>query len=312
MTLQRVLQEYPQATPGPFADHPTAEFIRRDLAAAVDRIVDDESFLVTASAGQSRWAETPWVAVFDRLVTESAQCGYYIVYLFRGDGEGVFLSLNQGTTEVLNRVGREHYLEVLRFQGAKFVQRLTPALVNNLHVGPLDLRGHGDLTRGYSAGNIAAIYYRPLDLTNDERLQRDLNRLLHLYRVLVDSDGGDPSGTSGTDANVTTAIETAKYRMHRRVEGNRWLANKAKKLHGLICKVCKMSFEARYGQIGKGYIEAHYLKPFRKSGGRPTELDARKDFTVVCSNCHRMLHRTDPAIAPDELASMMRPWPSTP
>jgi 5-methylcytosine-specific restriction protein A len=304
--LRRVLEEYPHSTPEPFAGNPTAQYIRRDLAQAVDRLVGNDSFLVTGSAGRGQWAETPWVAVFDRLVTESAQYGYYIVYLFRDDGEGVFLSLNQGTTEVLNRVGREHYLEVLRYQADKFAQRL-PALVNGLHLGPLDLPGHGDLTRGYSAGNIAAIYYPRLDLKSDELLHGDLNRLRHLYRVLVDSEGSDEPGKSETDVNVTSAIETAKYRMHRRVEGNRWLANKAKKLHGLVCKVCGMSFEARYGQIGKGYIEAHYLKPLRTSEGRPTELDARKDFTVVCSNCHRMLHRTDPAVAPNDLTSMMKP-----
>jgi 5-methylcytosine-specific restriction protein A len=40
------------------------------------------------------------------LITETAQRGYYIVYLFRGDGAAVHLSINQGTTQVLGEYGR--------------------------------------------------------------------------------------------------------------------------------------------------------------------------------------------------------------
>jgi hypothetical protein len=40
------------------------------------------------------------VAVFDRLITKTARQGFYIVYLFRGDLNGVYLSLNQGVTSI--------------------------------------------------------------------------------------------------------------------------------------------------------------------------------------------------------------------
>ena len=58
---------------------------------------------VKGSAGQGNWAETPWVSVFDLNVTDTATRGYDVVFLVRGDGAGVALSLNHGTTEVFNQ-----------------------------------------------------------------------------------------------------------------------------------------------------------------------------------------------------------------
>ena len=44
------------------------------------------------------WAEIPWVAVFDPVVTTSAMRGHYVVYLFSADMQRLYLSLNQGIT----------------------------------------------------------------------------------------------------------------------------------------------------------------------------------------------------------------------
>ena len=44
-------------------------------------------------------AQVPWVGVFDRDITDSAQRGYYIAYLFNAKMQGVYLSLNQGWTD---------------------------------------------------------------------------------------------------------------------------------------------------------------------------------------------------------------------
>ena len=103
-SLGRVLTEYPSARQGELTDHPLAAHISHDLRDELAGLVDD-SYKVTGSPGRGNWAETPWVAVFDPLVTETAQRGFYVVYLFRGDGGAVYLSLNQGTTEVYDLVG---------------------------------------------------------------------------------------------------------------------------------------------------------------------------------------------------------------
>jgi hypothetical protein len=108
--IARVLAEYPAARSQPLTGHPLASFITHDLSDEVRGLVGSDSYKVAGSPGKGNWAETPWVAVFDRLVTETAQRGYYIVYLFRRDGQAVWLSLGQGTTEVLEDRGRLEYL----------------------------------------------------------------------------------------------------------------------------------------------------------------------------------------------------------
>jgi 5-methylcytosine-specific restriction protein A len=59
-----------------------------------------------------------------------------------------------------------------------------------------------------------------------------------------------------------------------------------------------------YGPVGDGYVEAHHLTPFADLEGRPTDLNPRDDFRVVCPSCHRMLHRGSP-FGLEELRAMM-------
>lgn len=105
--LTQVLRDYDSAIAGPYTKHPLADFLRNGLPQTVRPIVGPD-YLVTGSPGKGNWSETPWVAVFDPMVTTSAQRGLYPVYLFRGDGAGVFLSLNMGVKAVLDRVGRRY------------------------------------------------------------------------------------------------------------------------------------------------------------------------------------------------------------
>lgn len=55
----------------------------------------------------------------------------------------------------------------------------------------------------------------------------------------------------------------------------------------LSCECCSFNFYSNYGEHGKGYIECHHRVPIHK-GERITKLS---DLALVCSNCHRMLHR---------------------
>jgi predicted HNH restriction endonuclease len=58
---------------------------------------------------------------------------------------------------------------------------------------------------------------------------------------------------------------------------------------GLKCEICSFNFEAHYGELGRGFCEVHHLQPI---GNREVnEVTHLSDLAVVCSNCHRMLHR---------------------
>lgn len=88
--------------------------------------------------------------------------------------------------------------------------------------------------------------------------------------------------------------ERASYRLHKRLERNPDTSAAVKGHHGFACQACDFDFEARFGEIGKGFIEAHHLKPLsRLKPGQTRKYDVAKDFAVLCSNCHRMVHRMD-------------------
>jgi hypothetical protein len=73
-------------------------------------------------------------------------------------------------------------------------------------------------------------------------------------------------------------------------ERNPKLRNTAIALHGENCMVCGFNFGKRYGERGEGFIEVHHLKPIA-ARGKATGTSPKKDMIVVCSNCHRMIHR---------------------
>jgi 5-methylcytosine-specific restriction enzyme A len=92
-----------------------------------------------------------------------------------------------------------------------------------------------------------------------------------------------------------------------RVERNRKLVERAKEIHGLSCQVCGFNFEEAYGAHGEGFIEVHHKVPVAaaaKGGGG--KVDAKEDMAVLCSNCHRMVHRGGRLLMLDELREIER------
>lgn len=75
--------------------------------------------------------------------------------------------------------------------------------------------------------------------------------------------------------------------------------------YGVSCFVCELNFERTYGEVGRGFIHVHHLKPLG-SIGEGCKVDPIEDLRPVCPNCHAMLHRKNPPYAPEELVNLMR------
>lgn len=67
----------------------------------------------------------------------------------------------------------------------------------------------------------------------------------------------------------------------------------------LECEVCSMDFEKTYGQLGRGFAECHHKNPL--SLRDKNEETSLCDLAIVCSNCHRMLHRKHPWLTLNDL-----------
>ncbi len=72
----------------------------------------------------------------------------------------------------------------------------------------------------------------------------------------------------------------------------------------LFCEICGFDFFLTYGDIGEDYIEVHHKKPLSKmEEGGTTKLE---DVAVVCSNCHRMIHRKKPWLTVEQIKTLLK------
>ena len=54
-----------------FAGHALARVARRDFPGAKRAVIPEKRYHIEGSAEQGQWAELPWVAVFDRSITNT-------------------------------------------------------------------------------------------------------------------------------------------------------------------------------------------------------------------------------------------------
>lgn len=73
----------------------------------------------------------------------------------------------------------------------------------------------------------------------------------------------------------------------------------------LACACCSFDFQDAYGEVGNGFIEAHHAVPLSTLGpeGGTTRPE---DLLLVCSNCHRMLHRRRPWLTASNIKKLIR------
>ena len=98
------------------------------------------------------------------------------------------------------------------------------------------------------------------------------------------------------------------YRTHLSLERNRELIRRAKaraiaRLGRLVCQACGFDFLAVYGQIGEGFVECHHTIPVSELNAKSTTR--LQDVALLCSNCHRMLHRRRPWLRMDDLRKLV-------
>lgn len=269
-----------------------ADFVRSVVPESIESVVDNPRYTVHGSAGQGNWAKAPWVAVFDSLITDSAQDGFYLVYLVKEDFSGVYLSLNQGVTVVRERYGSDAK-RALRARADDFAARLGKLPIG-FSPGKIDLATNSGSSLGafYEEGAICSRYYARTKFPPDEQLASDLISLLAAYAVLADAVLPASKSIEREDDEAEFE-DLTKIRIHKRIERNQRLAKKVKAKKGLVCEACGFSYASGYTDLNTDYIEAHHLVAFAELTGSKVPLDPEKDFAVLCADCHRMIHRSN-------------------
>lgn len=99
-----------------------------------------------------------------------------------------------------------------------------------------------------------------------------------------------------------------KFQLHRRKERNRKAVQRKKEVvqarHGkLICEACDFDFARVYGPLGTGFAECHHRTPL--SDLEESHRTRLSELAIVCSNCHRILHRSRPMLCVETLRSIV-------
>jgi len=74
--------------------------------------------------------------------------------------------------------------------------------------------------------------------------------------------------------------------------------------YGTKCSICNFDFEKIYGDIGKGFIHVHHIKPLSEIDEQ-YKINPSEDLRPVCPNCHAMLHKRKPAYSIQEIKNLI-------
>lgn len=98
------------------------------------------------------------------------------------------------------------------------------------------------------------------------------------------------------------------YREHKKRERNKKIVD-LKKNNAFIsnpdlpCEICRFSFFKKYGNSGLKFIEAHHIKPLSESDDKVKTKT--EDLILICSNCHKMIHRKRPWLTVKEIKKLL-------
>ncbi|CAF30315.1 MrcB family domain-containing protein [Methanococcus maripaludis] len=182
-SILKILNEYTKESENSFKDNQLMKYVLRDIPEIFENkaALDSNKYKIKASVGQGNWAEIPWICIFDKEVTETAQKGYYIVYLFKNDMSGVYLSLNQGWTQYSEKYGSK---------GAKLNIKKVSSVYKDILKSSSDFDfseislGKRTLAKGYELGHICGKYYSLSKFPEEKELINDLRNLIGVYREL--------------------------------------------------------------------------------------------------------------------------------
>jgi 5-methylcytosine-specific restriction protein A len=115
------------------------------------------------------------------------------------------------------------------------------------------------------------------------------------------SSSEDDEEFEAEEGKVLTRVHFSRERNRKLVEQKKAAA--LKKDGKLSCEVCSFDFEAHYGTRGRGFIEAHHVKPVHTL--KPGDKTRLEDLALLCSNCHRMVHAKRPWLDLERLRKLL-------
>ncbi|WP_162055984.1 MrcB family domain-containing protein [Pontibacter pamirensis] len=291
------------------SENPVASIFLRELPYEIvtrSSLLQDK-YKVEGSVGKGNISEIPWICLFDREITESAEVGYYIVYLVRADMSGFYLSLNQGWTQYRKAYGGNAKTRIS--DSANRLKKLLKG-VGGFNFEPIQLVGDSDLAVGYELGNICSKYYSHNSVPSAEVLIDDLRNLVGVYRELKALVGKDILDVKYvvTEEEYQNSVNHGKQKVlepggigkkDKRISAasSSWIRDPDiafTALHeaGFKCENDQNHQTFISAKTGHQFVEAHHLIPMEFQDDFNVSIDVPENIVSLCPNCHRAFHNS--------------------
>lgn len=208
-------------------------------------------------------------------------------------GKQNIFRLQRGTSfDSLPRVLKEAYErgnDPVRLSETAYIQHL---IENHCFSNKTTSASNDYLTHWYKTSLDDVIATVPVDNRRDffRGYQWDC-QLIERIRQHSTDEYNDENTTEQDTVDTESRVEGKKKQYYTtRYERDLKNRNAAIRIHGTKCMICGFDYEKVYGELGKGYIEVHHIKPL-SSQNEEVNVNPDTDLICVCANCHRMLHR---------------------
>lgn len=213
-TIEKFMKGYIVAKTEVFANNPFGEFVRKEIPTMLysTGLIERDKYLVVGSVGQGNWAMVPWICIFDKSITTSATKGVYIVYLLSKDCTELYLTFNQGCTEIRKTHSKKDTISIMREKADKIAGEINNrgfAEDENISLGE-DLTELGLL---YQKGTIFYKKYAVDNIPDENELLDDLSKMMEIYKEYVfpgKSEGLEKEGDDEMQATTKEAIDQIK------------------------------------------------------------------------------------------------------
>lgn len=174
--FKEILEDYPKRNDtGPFnRNHRMFKLINYETTDALNKIVKEHGLSTKGSCGAGTWTKYPWIAAYNKEITTTIQRGVYIVYLFSEDMSRVYLTLNQGCTNLINVSG---------IKAARESMISTRKMIRNT-LNNTRFKTENDLIIGNVDYEIGSIYYQKYlkeNFPSEEDFLEDLKDMIRIY-----------------------------------------------------------------------------------------------------------------------------------
>ncbi len=292
-------------------DLPSAEILSKSIPAQLYKKagIPENKYKIQGSIGQGNPAEIPWICVFDLDITNSAQDGFYIVYLFKSDMSGVYLSLNQGWTQYERQFGiKDGRTEISK--NSNYAKSLLKS-DQGFSYDAIVLNASNALGKGYELGNICSVYYSVDTIPSEVEIINDLRNLIGVYRELKGVVGSEILEIQGKLDEDVFQEELQKGKRKELDDGAIAKKNKretsttsswARDANISFTALDKAKFSCENHEshetfisdkTGHQFVEAHHLIPMEFQGDFEVSIDVPENIISLCPNCHRAFHNSE-------------------